>query len=87
MSALRELKLDGIKRIVVKIGSSSLVHPETGGLDFVKIDRNMAVQSDFALFKLRMLFCIPSLLFVVASCLIFLHKKDLGRQNYSNIKS
>lgn len=39
MSSLRELKLDGIKRIVVKIGSSSLVHPETGGMDFVKIDR------------------------------------------------
>lgn len=26
------------KRIVVKIGSSSLVHPETGGLDYTKLD-------------------------------------------------
>lgn len=26
------------KRVVVKIGSSSLVHPETGGLDYTKLD-------------------------------------------------
>lgn len=26
------------KRIVIKIGSSSLVHPETGGLDYTKLD-------------------------------------------------
>lgn len=27
------------KRIVVKIGSSSLIHPETGGMDFVKLEK------------------------------------------------
>ena len=26
------------KRIVVKVGSSSLVHPETGGLDYTKLE-------------------------------------------------
>ena len=26
------------KRVVVKIGSSSLVHPETGGLDYTRLD-------------------------------------------------
>ena len=39
MSNNRELDIASIKRIVVKIGSSSLVHSETGGLDFIKIDR------------------------------------------------
>ena len=27
------------KRIVVKIGSSSLIHPETGGMDFIKLEK------------------------------------------------
>lgn len=27
------------KRIVVKIGSSSVIHPETGGMDFVKLEK------------------------------------------------
>ena len=34
---LRE-KLKSKKRIVVKIGSSSLQHPETGDLDYTKMD-------------------------------------------------
>lgn len=37
MSTLRE-RIKDKKRIVVKIGSSSLQHKETGGLDFVKMD-------------------------------------------------
>lgn len=27
------------KRVVVKIGSSSVIHPETGGMDFVKLEK------------------------------------------------
>lgn len=27
------------KRIVVKIGSSSVIHPETGGMDFIKLEK------------------------------------------------
>lgn len=27
------------KRVVVKIGSSSLTHPKTGNLDFIKLER------------------------------------------------
>ncbi len=27
------------KRIIVKIGSSSVIHPETGGMDFVKLEK------------------------------------------------
>lgn len=37
MSELRK-KLKDKKRIVVKIGSSSLQHPETGDLDYIKMD-------------------------------------------------
>lgn len=79
--------LSSLQTLMSKLASAFAVFLAGVGLDFVKIDRNLAVQSDFVLFKLRMLFCIPSLLFVVASCFIFLHKKDLGRQNYSNISS
>lgn len=35
---IREM-LNQKKRVVVKIGSSSLQHPETGGLDFLKMER------------------------------------------------
>lgn len=37
MSELRE-KLKDKKRIVVKIGSSSLQHPETGDMDYIRMD-------------------------------------------------
>ena len=37
MSDLRE-KLKDKKRIVVKIGSSSLQHPETGDMDYIRMD-------------------------------------------------
>ena len=37
MNELRK-KLKEKKRIVVKIGSSSLQHPETGDLDYIKMD-------------------------------------------------
>ena len=38
MSDYRELLKDK-KRIVVKIGSSSLQHPETGDLDYTKLEK------------------------------------------------
>ena len=34
------------KRIVIKVGSSSLVHQETGELDFVKVERMIRIISD-----------------------------------------
>jgi len=34
------------KRIVIKIGSSSLVHPETGELDFMRIEKLIRILSD-----------------------------------------
>ena len=34
------------KRIVIKVGSSSLVHQETGELDFVKIEKMIRLISD-----------------------------------------
>lgn len=37
MSAFREMMKDK-KRIVIKIGSSSLQHAETGGLDYIKLE-------------------------------------------------
>ncbi|MCR5468196.1 MAG: glutamate 5-kinase [Lachnospiraceae bacterium] len=33
------LNLENIKRVVIKIGSSSLTHHETGGVDFLKMER------------------------------------------------
>ena len=41
----REL-LKNKKRIVIKIGSSSLTHPETGDLNFMKIEQLIRVISD-----------------------------------------
>jgi len=38
MSALREMIKDK-KRIVVKIGSSSLQHAETGDLDYIRLEK------------------------------------------------
>lgn len=40
-------KLKNKKKIVVKIGSSSLVHEETGGLDFGKLEKLVRILSDF----------------------------------------
>ena len=34
------------KRIVVKVGSSSLVHKDTGEIDFIKVERLIRVLSD-----------------------------------------
>lgn len=34
------------KRIVVKVGTSSLIHPETGGLDLIKVERLVRELSD-----------------------------------------
>ena len=34
------------KRIVVKIGSSSLIHPETGGIDYVRLEKLVRILSD-----------------------------------------
>ena len=39
-------KLKNKRRIVIKVGSSSLVHPETGELDFVKIEKMIRLISD-----------------------------------------
>ena len=33
------LYLKNKKRIVIKIGSSSLIHEETGGLDYIKLEK------------------------------------------------
>ena len=43
-TAREELK--NKKRIVIKIGSSSLTHPETGDVNLVKIERLIRVISD-----------------------------------------
>ena len=45
MSTYRE-SLKDRKRIVVKIGSSSLMHPETGKLDLVKIEKLIRILCD-----------------------------------------
>lgn len=45
MTVLRE-KLKNKKRIVIKIGSSSLIHEETGNLDFDKMERLVRVICD-----------------------------------------
>lgn len=45
MSTLREQMRDK-KRIVVKIGSSSLTHPETGDMDYIRIEKLVRELSD-----------------------------------------
>ena len=39
-------KLKDKKRIVIKIGSSSLTHPQTGALNLLKIERLVRMISD-----------------------------------------
>ena len=34
------------RRIVIKVGSSSLIHPETGDLDLVKLEKLVRIMSD-----------------------------------------
>ena len=34
------------KRIVIKIGSSSLMHEETGEIDFIKVEKLVRILSD-----------------------------------------
>ena len=45
MSTLRQLMKDK-KRIVVKIGSSSLTHPETGDMDYIRMEKLVRELSD-----------------------------------------
>ena len=40
------LYLKNKKRIVIKIGSSSLIHEETGGLDYIKLEKLVRIISD-----------------------------------------
>jgi glutamate 5-kinase len=44
----REELIASKKRIVVKIGSSSLVHPETGDMDLVKMERLVRILADIS---------------------------------------
>ena len=46
MSELRKEHMKSKKRIVIKIGSSSLTHPETGDLNLMKIEKLIRVISD-----------------------------------------
>ena len=40
------LYLKNKKRIVIKIGSSSLIHEETGGLDYIKLEKLVRIISE-----------------------------------------
>ncbi|MBR6019677.1 MAG: glutamate 5-kinase [Lachnospiraceae bacterium] len=44
----REELMAGKKRIVVKIGSSTLTHPETGDMDLVKMERLVRILTDMS---------------------------------------
>ena len=44
----RKELMAGKKRIVIKIGSSSLVHPETGDMDLVKMERLVRIVADIS---------------------------------------
>ncbi|OUQ21753.1 glutamate 5-kinase [Lachnoclostridium sp. An14] len=46
MNSVRREHLQNKKRIVIKIGSSSLTHPETGDLNLMKIEKLIRVISD-----------------------------------------
>ena len=46
MEATKRNSLKDKKRIVIKIGSSSLTHPETGELNLTKIEKLIRVLSD-----------------------------------------
>ncbi|MBQ6660899.1 MAG: glutamate 5-kinase [Lachnospiraceae bacterium] len=44
----RQALMAGKKRIVVKIGSSTLTHPETGDMDLVKMERLVRILADIS---------------------------------------
>ena len=46
MEATKRNSLKDKKRIIIKIGSSSLTHPETGELNLTKIEKLIRVLSD-----------------------------------------
>ena len=70
--------ISSLQTLMSKLASAFAVFFAGIGIDFVKINPELVVQTEQTLFKLRMLFCIPSLLCIIASLSIFLIKKDLG---------
>ena len=44
--ALCRSELKNKKRIVIKIGSSSLIHSETGGIDYIRLEKLVRIMSD-----------------------------------------
>ena len=70
--------ISSLQTLMSKLASAIAVFVAGIGIDFVKINPELAVQTEPTLFKLRMLFCIPSLLCMIASLSIFLIKKELG---------
>ena len=77
--------ISSLQTLMSKLASAIAIFFAGLGIDFVHIDPNLSVQTDSTLFKLRMLFCIPSLLCMLASLSIFLIKKELG--NNPNMRS
>lgn len=74
--------ISSLQTLMSKLASAFAVFLAGIGIDFVKIDGTVAMQSEPTLWKLRMLFCIPSLVFMIISFCIFIYKKDLGK-NYA----
>lgn len=70
--------ISSLQTLMSKLSSAFAVFLAGIGIDFVKLNPELAVQTDFTLFKLRMVFCIPSLVFAVAALILFARKKDLG---------
>lgn len=41
------MQLPNKKRVVVKVGSTSLIHPKTGNINFIKLEKLVRILSDF----------------------------------------
>ena len=71
--------VSSLQTLMVKLSSAFAVFVAGIGLDIASIDRDAAVQTMEARMKLRTLFAVPPLLFVIGALLIFHRRKDIGR--------
>lgn len=73
--------ISSLQTLMSKLASAIAVFFAGIGIDLVKIDKALPVQTEETLFKLRMLFCIPSLVCCILALVIFIWKKDLGKDS------
>ncbi len=75
--------VSSLQTLMVKLSSAFAVFVAGIGLDLAGINREAAVQTMASRMRLRTLFAVPPLLFVIAALIIFARRKDIGENQPS----